>query len=567
MRLLLALDAATLAMTFDDEATAAALAGFDGLAPGNPLAQFHVGQALADARQYSLAEPFLQEAIDRQPGWAQPQLELGQLYMQWGLLDKAAAQLQQAATLDPFHKDITNSLSLAREMLGYETIETERFIVRYKPGIDEVLARDMARLLDPMGVVFTERFGFTPHVKTQVDLMPDDEHFAVRVTGMPDIWTIAACTGDVVAMTPPRPGPKRAFGTFDWFNVMRHEFTHTVNLGQTSNRVPHWFTEGCAVNMEMTGRRWSQTQLLAECYNNDKLFAFDELNWGFIRPTEDYHRPLAYAQSAWMLEFIEETHGWDKALELLAHYEAGTGHEPALVETFGMPVEAFMHAFHTWAGEQVERWGMAGFRRNVDDAQLAQLLEWLALRDLADPELAAVLQEHLGNADVLRSLATRALAGDNDAVAIDALTKYRDARPADPWAHRELTRLAIKAGNSADAIASMRYLDQIEGDAPEYALELARVYRRAEDYEEALHFAERAVRKEPYNPSSRELAATLAVQSGDWQAGAFHIEALALLEPTRSIHQKRLAAVYSRLGLDAEAAAATERAEALEALE
>ena len=157
MRLLLALNAATHAMTFDDEATAASLTGFDELAPGNPLAQFHVGRALADARQYALAEPYLQEAITRQPGWAQPQLELGQLYMQWGLLDKAAAQLQRAGALDPFHKDITNSLSLAQEMLGYETIETERFIVRYKPGIDEVLARDMARLLDRWA-------GFSPSV-------------------------------------------------------------------------------------------------------------------------------------------------------------------------------------------------------------------------------------------------------------------------------------------------------------------------------------------------------------------------------------------------------------------
>lgn len=567
MRLLLALDAATHAMTYDNDATAATLAHFDGLAPGNPLAQFHVGRALADARQYALAEPYLQEAIARQPGWAQPQLELGQLYMQWGLLEKAAAQLQRAATLDPFHKDITNSLALAQEMLGYATIETDHFIVRYKPGVDEVLARDMARLLEPMGEVFCERFGYTPGVKTQVDLMPDDEHFAVRVTGMPDIWTIAACTGDVIAMTPPRPGPKRAFGTFDWLNVMGHEYTHTINLGQTRNRVPHWFTEGCAVNMETTGRRWSQTQLLAECYNNDKLFEFDELNWGFIRPTEDYHRPLAYAQSAWMLEYIEEVRGWDKALALLAHYEAGTGDRAAMAETFGMPVEEFMAAFHTWAGEQVKQWGMAGYGRGADDEGLGQLLEWLALRELDDPELAALLQEHMENPEVLRSLATRALRRDDDAAAIEALTAYRDARPADPWTHRELTRLAIRRGQSEDAIASMRYLDQIEGDAPEYALELARVYRRAEDYEAAQHYAERAVLREPYFPTTRELAATVAVQTGDWASAAFHIEALALLEPDRAIHQKRLAAVYTRLGREADAAAATERAEALEALE
>jgi tetratricopeptide (TPR) repeat protein len=568
MRLLLALDAATHALSYDEEATGLALTAFDTLAPGNPLAVFHVGRTLADARQYALAEPYLQEAIARQPGWSQPQLELGQLYMQWGDLERAATQLQTAASLDPFHKDITNTLQLVQEMLGYETIETERFIVRFRTGIDGVLARDMARQLEAMADVFVERFGHTPAVKTQVDLMPDDEHFAVRVTGMPDIWTIAACTGDVIAMTPPRPGPKRAFGTFDWLNVMRHEYTHTVNLGQTHNRVPHWFTEGCAVNMETTGRRWSQVQLLAECYNNDKLFAFDELNWGFIRPTEDYHRPLAYAQSAWMMAYIEEAFGWDKAVTLLDHFAQGVGEREAMRDTFGMPIDAFMAGFHAWAGTQVEAWGMSDYGKPAAaDPRLAQLLEWLSVRALDDPELVALIEAYRAKPDVLRAVAARAVNGDDPAAAVAALTAYRDARPADPWTHRHLTRLAILDGRAEDAAESMAYLDRIEGDAPEYAVELARVYRASEDFEKALYYAERAVLREPYNPTFREGAATAAIQAGDWGLGAFHIEALALLEPQRSIHQKRLAAVYGRLGREAEAAAARERAEALELLE
>ncbi len=567
-RLMLALDAAVCAMAYDEGETAATLLRFDALAPGNPLAVFHVGRALADARQYALAEPYLQEAIARQPGWSQPQLELGQLYMQWGDLERAATQLQAAASLDPFHKDITNTLQLAQEMLGYETIETERFIVRYRAGIDEVLARDMARRLEAMADIFVERFGHTPAVRTQVDLMPDDEHFAVRVTGMPDIWTIAACTGDVIAMTPPRPGPKRAFGTFDWLNVMRHEYTHTVNLGQTHNRVPHWFTEGCAVNMETTGRRWSQVQLLAECYNNDKLFAFDELNWGFIRPTEDYHRSLAYAQSAWMMAYIEEAFGWDKAVTLLNHFAQGVGDREAMRNTFGMPVDEFMSGFLEWAGLQVVAWGMSEYGKPmVADPQLTQLLEWLSVRDLDDPELAALIEAYKAKPDVLRAVAARAVNGDDPAAAVAALTAYRDARPADPWTHRQLTRLAILDGRAADAVESMAYLDRIEGDAPEYAVELARVYRASEDFDKALFFAERAVLREPYNPTFREGAATAAIQAGDWELGAFHIEALALLEPQRSIHQKRLAAVYGRLGREEDAVAARERAAALELLE
>lgn len=567
MRLLIALNAATQAMRYDEDATDRALDVFETLAPGNPLARFHVGRALSDARQYELAEPYLAGAIELQPGWSLPQLELGQLYMQWGNLERAAAQLQQAAALDPFHKDITNSLRLAQEMLGYDTIETDHFIVRYRPGVDEVLARDMARRLQPMADLFAERFGQAPTEKTQVDLMPDDEHFAVRVTGMPDIWTIAACTGDVIAMTPPRPGPKRAFGTFNWLNVMRHEYTHTVNLSQTHNRVPHWFTEGCAVNMETTGRRWSQYQLLAECYANDKLFAFDDLNWGFIRPTEEYHRPLAYAQSAWIMQYIEAVYGWDKAHELLHRFEDGFGDRAAMEATFGMTVEAFMASFLEWAGEDVAAWGMSDYGGQVDLPGIDELLAWQSLRDTGDAEFDQAMADALDSPEALRLLAQHALQGDDVEQAIAGLSAYRDARPADPWSHRQLTRIAIEQGRAADAIESMTYLDKIEGDAPEYAIELTRVHRRAGRLEEALFYAERAVLREPYNPTFRELVATVAVQSGDWELGAFHIEALSLIEPGRSIHPRRLAAVYRRLGREADAAAAEARAEELKVLE
>ena len=36
-------------------------------------------------------------------------------------------------------------------------------------------------------------------------------------------------------------------GTFNWAQVLRHEYTHTVTLGATDNRIAHWMTEGLAV--------------------------------------------------------------------------------------------------------------------------------------------------------------------------------------------------------------------------------------------------------------------------------------------------------------------------------
>ncbi|MFN3166229.1 MAG: tetratricopeptide repeat protein [Phycisphaeraceae bacterium] len=565
-RRLLALKAAVQAQTYDEAGKAEALEAFAELAPGNPLAEHAVGLALSDARQYALAEPHLKRAIAMLPGWSEPQLTLGELYMQWGKLQEAATQLETASRLDPFHKEITNQLLLAKEMLGYETIQTEQFVVRYLPGIDEVLARDVALHMGEMVEAFIERFQHDPPSLTQVDLMPDDQHFAVRVTGMPDIWTIAACTGDVIAMTPPRPGPKRAYGAYNWLNVMGHEYAHVVNLSQTNNRVPHWFTEGCAVNMETTGRLWSQYALLARCYNTNDLFEYDEINWGFIRPTQPHHRSLAYAQSAWIIQYIEQEHGWDKVLKMIDFYNQGVGEHETIERVFGVGVDAFMRNFMGWAGEQVNAWGMASYGVEPEDETLKRLLSADDASTIDRGELDAALKAHPGEPDLLRLKAQLTLKGDDTDAALEALKAYQKARPVDPWADRELARLALQSGASQTAVDSLLTLDKIEGDAPEYAVELSRVYRARKDYDSALRYAERALLREPYNPTFRESAATIAVQKGDLERAAFHVESLEVLEPDRAIHPKRLAVIYKRLGKEQASRDAQERAEALELL-
>lgn len=563
-RKLMALNAAVQAILYDTDAKNAALAGFQKVAPGNPLAEHEVGRALSDARQYALAEPHLERAIHMLPGWSEPQLALGELYMQWGRLPQAAAQLQAASSLDPFHKEITNQLTLAREMLGYDTIETERFVVRYKPGIDEVLARDVARYMQVVGEAWGKQFDHDLPNRTQVDIMPDDQHFAVRITGMPEIWTIAACMGDVMAMTPPRPGPKRAYGAYNWLNVLGHEYTHVVNLSQTQNRVAHWFTEGCAVRTETTGWQWSQYTLLARCYNNDELFSYDDINWGFIRPTQPHHRSLAYAQSAWIIQYIDEEHGWDKVLKMLELFRQGVGEAETIRRVFNLETDAFMEGFLAWAGKQVQAWGMSTYGVEPADPALNKLLDAERLTEADLEALADAAKKHPDEPALVRKLAEAHLVRGDLETAIELIKRYHTMRPVDPWADRELARYALSRSDAESAIPALIKLDKIEGDAPEYAVELARVYRARKDYEQALHYAERALLREPYNATLRETAATIAVQKGDLSGAAFHVESLELLEPSRAIHPKRLSAIYKRLGRAEDAEAAQKRADALE---
>jgi tetratricopeptide (TPR) repeat protein len=148
LRLALALDAAADALFYDEAAMASALDRYDQLSPNSAAAYYIVGRHLAFNRQYEVAANALGEAIRRQPGWPAPQIELGLLEMQSGRDDKALAALKSVARLDPFNKRAANSLFLLEELATYAQLESEHFIVRYKPGIDQVLAEMSARRND-----------------------------------------------------------------------------------------------------------------------------------------------------------------------------------------------------------------------------------------------------------------------------------------------------------------------------------------------------------------------------------------------------------------------------------
>ncbi|MGQ0628719.1 MAG: tetratricopeptide repeat protein, partial [Phycisphaerales bacterium] len=144
--------AAATALRFDKVATARALAAYDGLATDPARAPagayFEAGRALAEARQYAESAALLTVAIEREPQWAQPRTELGLLYIQSGQDDEALRTLEEATALDPFNQRAGNCLSLIRDLLTYTRHESAHFVVRAKPGLDALVAREMLEGLE-----------------------------------------------------------------------------------------------------------------------------------------------------------------------------------------------------------------------------------------------------------------------------------------------------------------------------------------------------------------------------------------------------------------------------------
>lgn len=544
---LLALLTATEALALRDKAMTQVLAHIESLSPGTPEPYMTVGKYLSMARQYRAGEAMLRTAIERRPNWPEPRIELGLLLMQSGDEEKARDELRAAVALDPFHRRAANQLKLVEELLSYDRIDTDHFTIRFHPGVDRVLARDMPEVLEEIYRNITEVFGHKPRRRTLIEVLPDEQWFGVRITGMPWIWTIGACTGDVIAITPPRSGPKQS-GTYDWARVMRHEFVHTVTLDQTDNRVPHWFTEACAVSQEPGGRDYPTYRLLASAYNAGALFELDQINWGFIRPAKPTDRPLAYAQSHWMVEYLTATYGHQAIKSLLALYGKGVSDSAALQQVTGKTAAEFMTEFKAWAGAQVRTWG---FAPQEGDKELAALL---ASRSAPDREqLAVLLQKYPDHPEVLLYKAKQAMNSPDIDAARAAVLRYGVSRPVDPWTHRSLATLALKQNRTDELIGSLEALDAQEQKTGAWSYQLAGLHRAAGRLDAAASSARRALHLDAYNPGYREFAAALELQRGRPEAALHHLESLALLEPDKAPHYVRLAALFHRLGRREEA--------------
>ena len=591
MRGALALVAAAEAIRYDDDALETALARYDELSPGSAVAYYKVGRHLSLNRQYDAAADMLNEAIRRQPAWPAPQIELGLMELQSGRDDRALAALENVARLDPFNNRAKNSLLLLRELAGYATVETEHFVIRYKPGIDEVMVELMAEPLERIHTIVAGRFRHEPDRRTIIELTPDHATFAVRITGMPWIHTIAASTGPVIALQVPREGP------FDWVRVIQHEYTHTINLSQTRNRIPHWLTEAAAVSMELAPRDYTTCRQLAMAYEAGELFDLDEIKWAFVRPKRPGDRSLAYAQAHWMVEYMDQRFGESALVRLLELYFEGVREREAMTRALGIPRDEFYESFLEWAGEQLELWGLVppadmptiqelqDTLRWVDpelseamtasqQARLAAICRTLADRigrpagprrrrerktltadlwpdlirppvEIDDATLDQWMQEYPGHPDLLELRVRREISGRGgpDETNIDRLQAYAQARPVDPFPHKKLAQIWRNSETPQKAITHLEQLDAREQKSPVFAYELARLYRSIGDIDTAMEKANRAVQISPYDADYREQAAAFAIEAGRLVLARTHIRAMTLLEPGQTRHRKRLDAI------------------------
>lgn len=579
----------------------------EAIVPHSAALHHELGVWLGAARQYDEAERHFNLAIEYDPTWSEPRTQLGLLYMQSGNEPGARRVLEGSWNLDPFNAETFNVLELLEELGRFARHDMDHFVLKYDAKEDSVIVPYFADRLARIGLDVMKQFGHEPTRKTDIEVFPTHSRFSVRITGRPWIATVGACTGPVIALQAPRKSA--ALSTYNWARTLRHEYTHTVTLSATENRIPHWMTEGMAVYAENAPRPWTWTRMLADAIRRDDLFTLKSIDWGFQRPRRRDDRQLAYAQSEWMIEFIVDRWGFDTVKKFLAAFHDRKTQEQAFRAVCGMSTTDFDAAFKAWAVKQAADWNLPldryadptklkalllVDRKNARaQAQLAELkladadprearrLAREALKMKADEPLAlkimavtqvleAVAESNESRQETLAATAEsttaaliKALPDDPDAVLAHAIVQqmlkhwdpalalfdtYRKMRPMDPEGYRRGGGVYLAQQKPDLALPLLeKAFELLEDEAP-IAERIAGIYEDRGDAATASQWLERAIEIDPYDAHVHRRRGMLYERLGRTDQAQTAYRSMCILEPEGAEGHARLAALYRKAG-------------------
>lgn len=576
-----------------------------------PAALHHtLGKWLSAGRQYDEGEAEFRRAIDLAPWWSEPRTELGLMLMQSGNEPGARDVLEQSWKLDPYNQQTYNTLELLDELEKYARRETPHFTFSFEADADAILVPYLAAHMEKLHAELTQKFATPLDRKTTIEVFPRHDNFSVRIAGRPWIATVGACTGPVIAWSAPRPGASPT--PFNWAEVLRHEFTHTVTLAATANRIPHWMTEGLAVHEETAAKGWSARELLSAAARLGRLFTLDTIDWGFQRPRRPTDRQLAYAQSELMIEFIVEHWGFDAVHRLLAAFKDRRTQPEAFAEVLKTSPEAFAERFTPWATQQIQSWGLptdalptiAGLAAKADaeggdaatEAKMAEIAlydgdiekaeklargalelderEPLALQLLAtlaceqaehppreiEPEavekfaadaddlVRRLLAIQPDNIEGVRCAAILAQRRGDFDAALRHWETYRARRPDDPLAIKRTAGIRLRQSKPDEALLLLEQAWRVEDSDRSVPRQIAELYRARRDYAAATTWYRRVMDIDPYDPDMQAALGDCAQIAGDLPTAELAWQSVCALRPEDAAAHDRLSNVYHGLG-------------------
>ena len=435
-------------------------------------------------RQYAQAVEFAREAVRLDPGDWDAYSVLGINLLRVGEEAEGKAALEVASN-DTFNPRTYNTLLLLDSFEDFERLETENFRVMLHGEERAALEPYVTAVLEEAWDTLSTKYRFEPEGPIVFEMYPNREDFSVRTVGLMGLGAFGVSFGKLIAMDSPSARPP---GEFNWGGTLWHEFAHVVTLQMTDYKIPRWFSEGLSVFEEKRARPgWGEDlhpDFLA-AIRDGRFLPVAELNDGFIRPEFPGQVPLSYYQASLVCDYIDEMHGFEAILEMLALYRDDYGTADVFENALGVSLDEFDRRFDAWLDARTALIDVEAFRNRTQDGY-----EALEAGDLAQAieDLGAAVEifpEYSGEGNPYVGLAEAYERDGNPAAAIETLDGLAAYSEYGYQALRDLARLKRAAGDLEGAAEALELSMFISPTQPDGHRELGEVLLELEDYPEA----------------------------------------------------------------------------------
>ena len=502
----------------------------ENFSPGNAVFLSNIADAYGNNYRFTEAVEYARAAIASDPEYWQAYTLLGTNLVRLGLEEEGKVNLEIGFENDPFNVMTSNLLKVFDTLANYETRESEHFKVHMSENDADILWPYLEPLLEEAWTTLSAKYGFEPESPVLIEVFENSEDFAVRSVGLPDIGPLVGiCFGKVVTLISPDAL------TANWQEIVWHEFMHVITLQMTQNRMPRWLSEGISVWEESEGRSyWGRRQGLdlVRAVEDEKLLPVANLNAGFTGAQSNADLGFAYFQSYLVVDYITDTFGFEKLVELVKQYAEIKPENEMFELVFEQSMDTFNDGFINWV-----------------DAQVAAIDVYVHTEDVPDEgdghghgireNSSAILAELYNNASLKQHMRSRI-----------------ENQPRDFQAHLQLGIVLFKEENFEEAkehlLDAHELLPTYTG-YPSPPLVLSQIYEREGDLESQLEQLEILLQNQQHDYGSAMILAETAIKSGDTEKADYYLDRALQIDPYRmDVHQ--LKAQYADLVSDSQLA-------------
>ena len=411
---------------------------------------------------------------------------------------------------------------------GYAEKVTEHFIIRYRPGKDEILIPFATETLDKAYEQIGDLLGWKPKSRVIVEFYPAASTLA-KVSSLTDddirnSGTIALCKWNRLMVTTPRGV---MFG-YAWRDTLAHELTHLLIGGASKNTVPIWLHEGIAKFAETAwrgepglGMSEEQQKRLRAAAEQNKLIPFEKMHPSMAKLPTQEQSSLAFAEVFTFIEYLVAKKGWAGIRGVMAELSKGASDKEAIRKVYGEPLKRLARRWmRTLKTRPIKRTSQAGDKTRLVIKDSG---------DVPDDKLHGLSKQgrrYARAADLLYARG-RVTAAQKE------LQKAYDATKS-PLISAKLAVLALQNGDlKAAEKAALNALDGT-ADMAGPNVTLAEVLVRTGRNDKAWEPLNRAIDINPFDPRIHSLTLAILGEGGDPALKARAARALSLISSRRA---------------------------------